>query len=805
MTPYEQQETLVRLFGVVNAYDEESGLFHVSPDRLGFGVLTSPLSGLDAAMTESLNGVLNLHWPTGTILQFSFYASPDIEEELHRFRAMRHGIEHPLLKEITRKRGQFLRKLTRQPIGKVTSAKLRNMQVLITAQIPVGTEPPSADLMHEIKDLQNSFHSALKAARIQAKPLTPQRYIRVMETLLNHGPNAMWRSSPWGSYDDSTLICNQLLDPETSLERDKRRLRLGEHCVVRTLHPKQYPDHVWPGMAMRFVGDLMRGSRSVRDPFLVTLNIIYPDHESKRGALQRDFTWTQRQTEGPLSRYIQDWALKRDSLRSTLDCVENGDRIVRAYLGVAVLAENDDRCVQGSQELQSLFREIGFRMMEDVFFVQELFTQLLPFGAEKAMEKASNRYRTLATRQVVPLLPILGSWSGTGTPLLTLFGRDGNLMTLSPQDTDGNMNIICAAQSGMGKSYLANELVMNFLSIGGRAWIIDKGFSYKPLTGLVDGTYIEFDKESTLCMNPFTLITSYEDESDMVTSILEVMAAPRAGLTDFQAAAIKKIVGEIWFEKGRNALIDDVRDRLMLWNDERVTDLGHQLGSFCKGGDFGRFFHGANNVDLTNRLVVLELQQLAGRAHLQRVILLQLMFQIQSAMDTLPREMPKILLIDEAFSLIASNETAAFIVSFYRQLRKFGATCCLCTQSVNDLYATTGAAAIVENSAHMWLLGQKPESIRMVRKEGRLEMPDAAFQLLESVHTVPGEYSEILVRSPGGIGVGRLVVSPFNHMLFTTKAQDVAQRKALMDRGMSIEQAVNAMLNEPDADSAEAA
>jgi conjugal transfer ATP-binding protein TraC len=297
-------------------------------------------------------------------------------------------------------------------------------------------------------------------------------------------------------------------------------------------------------------------------------------------------------------------------------------------------------------------------------------------------------------------------------------------------------------------------------------------------------------------MNPFSLVDDFDEESDMITSILEVMAAPRAGLTDFQTAGIKQATREVWQEKGRKALIDDVREKLLAFEDERVRDIGHQLGSFCAGGEHGRYFHGANNVDLNNRLVVLELQQLSGRQHLQRVVVLQLLFQIQSSMVSLPRELPKILLIDEAFQLIASNETAAFIVSFYRQLRKFGATCMICTQSVNDLYASDGAAAIVENSAHMWLLGQKPESIRMVRKEGRLEMPDAAFQLLESVHTVPGEYSEILVRSPAGIGVGRLVVSEFNRLLYSTKAQDVAQRKALQDRGMTIEQAVNAMLEE---------
>ncbi|WJM85515.1 hypothetical protein QUF31_21390 [Dickeya chrysanthemi] len=88
---------------------------------------------------------------------------------------------------------------------------------------------------------------------------------------------------------------------------------------------------------------------------------------------------------------------------------------------------------------------------------------------------------TWLTRHCVAMLPLVASWSGTGTPMLTLFGRDGQLMSFSPYDSDGNYNFLICAQSGMGKSFLANALTTNFLSMGGRAWIIDKGFSYKQI------------------------------------------------------------------------------------------------------------------------------------------------------------------------------------------------------------------------------------------------------------------------------------------------------------------------------------
>lgn len=796
MDPQERQEGLVRMFGAVNAFSEDDGLFFIAPDRLGFGIMADPLSGIDAQTVDALNGLLNLAYPTGTIVQFALYASPDIEDTIYRFSAMRRHVETPLLKEITAKRIEFMRKLTREPIGRASGAKLRQMRLVITCSIKHGPNPPERKDLQEYRELRMTFEAAAKAAGLRPEPLTPEKYIRFMETVLNHGPNAMWKGVPWGHHDGGTLICNQLLDNDSPIDVDKHQLSLGEDAKVRTLSVKRYPEVLYPGMAMRYMADLMKGTKAVRDPMLVTVNILYPDHESKRGDLTRDFAWNQKQSEGQLARMIPDWARRTASLKVTLDRVNEGDRIIQAYIGAAVFGENDDRVIQASMDAQSTFRELGFQMMEDRYFVAPLFSQLLPFAAEDAIKAAAMRYRTMATYHAVPMLPVLGAWAGTPTPMLTLFGRDGNLMRFSPYDTDGNMNGIIAAQSGMGKSFLANELTTNFLSIGGRTWIIDKGFSYKKLADVMGGTYIEFREDLDICLNPFGLVRSFEEEGDILNSIFEVMATPKEGLNSFQSAGLKKVVQEVWVDKQNDACVDDIADRLLAHDDQRIRDVGAQMYAFTSKGVYGRWFNGRNNCDLGANLVVLELQQLSGRKDLQRVVLLQLMYQIQLAMDSLPRDMPKLLLIDEAFGLLASNETKDFIITWYRQLRKFGASAFVATQSINDLYESAGAEAIVENSAHMLLLGQKAESIAMVKQKQRLPMAEGAFKLLESVHTVPGEYSEILVRNAWGIGVGRLVVSDFNKLLYSSKAQDVMAIKAWQDRGCTLPEAINRVLQE---------
>ena len=77
---------------------------------------------------------------------------------------------------------------------------------------------------------------------------------------------------------------------------------------------------------------------------------------------------------------------------------------------------------------------------------------------------------------------------------------------------------------------------------------------------------------------------------------------------------------------------DLLADSLNASPDQRIRDLGTQLFPFTSGGEYGRFFAGGNSMAFSGRLTVLELEELKGRKHLQQVVLLQLIYQIQQDM-----------------------------------------------------------------------------------------------------------------------------------------------------------------------------
>jgi hypothetical protein len=92
------------------------------------------------------------------------------------------------------------------------------------------------------------------------------------------------------------------------------------------------------------------------------------------------------------------------------------------------------------------------------------------------------------------------------------------------------------------------------------------------------------------------------------------------------------------------------------------------------------------------------------------------------------------------------------------------------------------AKAAYANSAWLLMLKQKPESLVTAFEKRYLSDDDFTKRLAESVHTIPGKYSEVLVKSDMGMGVYRFIVDPYTYWLYTTDKDDKAARMKMADK-----------------------
>ncbi|MDI9635789.1 ATP-binding protein [Geitlerinema splendidum] len=222
------------------------------------------------------------------------------------------------------------------------------------------------------------------------------------------------------------------------------------------------------------------------------------------------------------------------------------------------------------------------------------------------------------------------------------------------------------------------------------------------------------------------------------------MAAPKEGTTDLEDAYLEQALQEAWNEKQNKATITDVADVLLKLSDRIAVTLGRRLRPYTEKGSYGKFFNGEANIDLSDSLVVVEMEELKERKDLQSVIVQMVILQITNSIYMGDRKTPSCLILDEAWDMLRGAQSDVFIETAARRLRKYFGGLVVGTQSVNDFYATPGAQAAFDNSDWMCLLSQKDESIELLKSSKRLSMDPAMERTLRSLHTEQGKYAEIM-------------------------------------------------------------
>jgi conjugal transfer ATP-binding protein TraC len=130
----------------------------------------------------------------------------------------------------------------------------------------------------------------------------------------------------------------------------------------------------------------------------------------------------------------------------------------------------------------------------------------------------------------------------------------------------------------------------------------------------------------------------------------------------------------------------------------------------------------------------------------------------------------KFLLIDEAWSLLRLKNTAEFITNSFKTYRKYHCSAVAITQEIVDLVGGDCGIAIQANAANKVFLKQEPNVVDSLKTFASLS--DKEIELLKSVQTQKGKFSEAFLISDSSRGVIRLVPDPFLYWLATSDAKD---------------------------------
>jgi len=797
------------------SYDAKSGIFYNSASR-GFVLEVAPMVGADERSGEILAQFLSEAIPTPGCLQFHQWMSPRVGELLSKWYVPRYRA-HGIYERMARHRVEHMTQGVWTSLSADAPFGLRNHRVAISYSTPESSRVSN----EEIVGVMDGLISALASINVTARKMDPPALIAWIDDITSPttapGDDAV-------SYNAFDSIADQAIrrDVEMRVEADRILLRterfrptgreidgtpeIGEIYPdtfdVRSFSVRNLPQRWAPWDVARLIGDMFTDKLRMPCPVATNLCIDFPDVEAATSKAGFKFMRTTSLADSKSARFLPQLKEQSQEWRYVNDEMKQGRKLVRLFYSVTAFSPKG-KGDANERVLKSVYRAAGWDLLDDRYLQVMGLLCAMPMtmanGLSKDLERMK-RMRTMLTTTAANLAPIQGEYLGGPTPHLLLIGRRGQPFFWSPfENAAGNHNVAVFGKSGSGKSVALQELCASLCGADARVVVIDDGRSFEHSAKLQGGAFVEFTMSSGFCLNPFSMIDAdlaardedYQlDCMAMLKAIVNQMARHIDRLNDTERGLIDGAVNEVWEEKGRSGSIDDVIAAL----DRTGNDLAHALGiamrPFSSRGTFGKFFEGEVSFELSADLTVFELSDLSAREELRSVVLTAIMFLSQQMMRKIDRSIPKALLLDEAWQMLRGGAMADFIETYARTCRKYGASLVTSTQSLNDYYKSPGSIAALENSDWFVILQQKPETIADFKKHDRFEMDDYTDALLRSLKRNGFEYSDIMIKGPETLAVGRLVLDPYSATLFSSSPRTFAAIEHLVAQGLTMEQAI---------------
>ena len=303
-----------------------------------------------------------------------------------------------------------------------------------------------------------------------------------------------------------------------------------------------------------------------------------------------------------------------------------------------------------------------------------------------------------------------------------------------------NYNSVVFAKSGSGKSYTTKLEILRTLMFDTEVIVIDPEREYEYLAEAVGGRYFNISLTSEHHINPFDLPAPREDESSadvLRKNIVELVGMFRimlGGLTPEEDAIIDRAITETYALKDISPSADFTQVEPPLLSDFELVLAGMdgseslvaRLSKYTKGTWAG-FLNQPTNVDLNKRLAVFSIRDMED--DLKPVAMYLITHYIwNSVRKTLKK---RLLVIDEAWIMMKSQDTASFLYSMAKRGRKYYLGLATITQDVADFLNSPYGLPMITNSSIQLLLKQSPTSIDLVQKTFNLS-EEEKYLLLES-------------------------------------------------------------------------
>lgn len=299
-----------------------------------------------------------------------------------------------------------------------------------------------------------------------------------------------------------------------------------------------------------------------------------------------------------------------------------------------------------------------------------------------------------------------------------------------------NANTVVFARSGAGKSYFVKLEAVRSLMFGTEILIIDPEKEYERLSNAVGGAYISFSQDKGDKMNPFELSGLGEDEDELRIKMLSLQGFFKlmmGELNPIEVAILDRALILTYREKGitldpatqKNAdypLLEDLYKVLKGMAEPEARGMASRLERYIIGSAKG-IFNEKSSVEINNPFTVFSIRDMADE--LRPMVMYLMLDYIWTRIRKDQKR--RILIVDEAWYMMQSEDSAKFLYSMAKRARKYYLGLTTITQDVDDFLKNDMGRAIITNSAIQFLMKQSPSAIERLTTTFNLSEGERQF------------------------------------------------------------------------------
>ncbi|OGC51701.1 hypothetical protein A2982_03460 [candidate division WWE3 bacterium RIFCSPLOWO2_01_FULL_39_13] len=394
--------------------------------------------------------------------------------------------------------------------------------------------------------------------------------------------------------------------------------------------------------------------------------------------------------------------------------VKGIERFFHFSFYVTISADTIDELNSVTYQVESTLGSLSLISKKATLEMEQAFQTSIPVCLDKLQV-----IRNMDTTSVATTFPFTSSELTANEGILYGVNQHNGSLVIFDRFSLENANSVIFAKSGAGKSYLVKLEALRYLLFGVDVIVIDPETEYRRLCEAVGGEYIDFNMKSKAKINPFELPETAEQEDQLSLKILSLHALLRIMLGDMspsESAILDRALVDTYRLKGitqdpttqnrEPPLLEDLYKVLLAMDEPESKSLAERMERYLKGSLAG-IFDQRSNVDLDNSFSVFSIR------NLEDVLRPIAMFMILDFIWTkIKHDMKKrLLILDEAWTLMRYPDSAAFVYSLAKRARKYYLGLTTVTQDVADFLNTDYGKAVVTNSSIQILLKQHPAAI----------------------------------------------------------------------------------------------